>query len=72
MFWCRPCSDLGRHHDDRLREPSVMELTPFAGSGSQVIQLHGVTIPCSYFRRSDNTQIGAVLGRVGLQLGQSE
>ena len=52
-------------HDDRLREPSVVDLTLIAGFGSQVIQLHGVMIPCSYFRRSENTRASGVLGRVG-------
>ena len=58
-------------HDAQLREPSVMDLTLVAEFDSQVIQLHGVAIPCRHFRRSENARTNAVLGRVGQELGQS-
>ncbi len=62
--------ETGTVDDDQLREPSVMDLTLVAWSGSQVIALHGITIPCRYFRGSENTGTSGVLGRVGHDLGQ--
>lgn len=52
----RPRSDKGPSHDAELREPSVMDMTLLAGSESQVIHLHGITIPCRHSRQFENAQ----------------
>ena len=65
-------SDNSPQHDDRLRELSVKALTLIGVHRSQVILLHGFTNPCSYFRRSENNQRNAVLGRMGQRLRQSD
>ena len=59
-------------YDYRMREPGVMGLALARGSGSQVIVLHGLTSPCTRFRRSENTSINVVLARVGQYPGQSK
>ena len=60
-----------RRYDDQMRDPIVMDPALIAGPESQVIALHGITIPCFFFRRSENTPVRTVLGRVGHYPGQS-
>jgi hypothetical protein len=53
----------------RLCEPVVVREGPITNAGLQVIQRHGVTIPCPRFYLSENSHKHAVLGRLGQHLG---